>query len=62
MGMRVELVDTEVYQADPNQRRSANSKASEEMTTKVLEDLKTQLLSQRDKFLLSEKDELPQLV
>ena len=45
MGMRVELVDTEVYQADPNQRRSTNSKASEEMTTKVLEDLKTQLLS-----------------
>ena len=41
MGMRVELVDTEVYQVDPNQRKSANLKASEEMTTKVLEDLKS---------------------
>ena len=59
MGMRVELVDTQVYSADPSQRKPGTAKSGEEMTTKVLEDLKSQLLSQRDKFLLSDKDELP---
>lgn len=57
MGVRVDLVDKEVYQINPNIQKAANGKVGEE--DKVLEDLKAKLLTGRDKFLLSEKDTVP---
>ena len=65
MGIRVDLIDKEVYQVNPNFQKacllghaSANAK-EEEWTQKQIEDLKLSLLNERDKFVLSDKDSVP---
>ena len=75
MGIRVDLVDKEVYSLNPANSRLNNlastkkqaaegkygSKTNEgdEVTDKMLNELKERLVSVRDKFLLSEKEVLP---
>ena len=67
MGMRIDLVDKEKYQVNPQQQRQmllgeqAPVKNEEDVTEKMLEGLKAKLLSTRDRFILSSKDTLPEL-
>jgi hypothetical protein len=64
MGIRVDLVDKEIYQVNPNFQKAnlmglAPGAKEEEWTAKQLEELKQQLLSEKDKFVLSDKDTVP---
>ena len=61
MGIRVDLVDKEVYQVNPNLQKTflSNSGKDEELTAKQIEDLRNSLLNERDKFILSDKDSVP---
>ena len=62
MGVRVDLIDRDVYQINPNAielKNEAKLGSKDEMTSKVLEDLKAKLLTGRERFLLSDKDDVP---
>jgi uncharacterized protein YvpB len=62
MGVRVDLVDKEIYQVTPNLQKASllgPGIKDEELTGKQLEDLKSSLLNERDRFILSDKDSVP---
>jgi hypothetical protein len=64
MGVRVDLVDREVYQVNPNLQKAcllglSNTTKEEEISQKQLEELKQSLLGEKEKFILSEKDTVP---
>lgn len=59
MGLRIDLVDKELYQVNPNLMKAGLlglPAKDEELTAKQIEDLKQSLLNERDRFILSEKD------
>lgn len=62
MGMRIDLVDKDIYTANPVKGKlmsGSDDRVNEETTNKMLEDLKQRLISVRDKFILSDKETLP---
>lgn len=57
MGMRINLVDREIYAINPTNAHSQKPVA--EGNIKLAEELRRTCLSERDRFLLSDKDTLP---
>jgi hypothetical protein len=69
LGMRIDLVNKEIYSVNPQKRRcqalasdngNNNNPAAQEMNEKQLQDLKNQLQTVRDKFILSDKQAVPE--
>lgn len=57
MGVRIDLIDREVYAIKP--QHAFIPATSNEENLRLAEALKTKLFSERDKFLLSDQDTLP---
>jgi hypothetical protein len=64
MGVRVNLVDREIFQVNPSMQKAyltgtSASTTDDSVSLKQLEELKQSLLNEKDKFILSDKETLP---
>ena len=66
MGVRVDLVDRDIYAVNPSYQKAAllasgqQNITNDEVNQKLVEELRQTLLTEKDKFLLSDRDSVPQ--